>query len=138
MSGYDFENMTLEQLATRMKRTAELLKDAKADSAQLQKEWDALRKQYIPDKMDEMGIESVRISGVGTVSQRTDAYCTTPAANREALMDWLEAHDHADLISETVNASTLKAFMKEQMMEGNDVPDDIVNFTPYTYVAITK
>jgi len=133
-----FEEMNLKQLAERMKSTREQLDDVKADSAALQKEWDSLRKKWLPEKMEEMGIESVRIEGVGTVSERTDAYCTTPAKNKQALMIWMIENGHEDLISETINASTLKAFMKEQILEGNDVPDEIVSFTPYTYVAITK
>lgn len=133
-----YENLTLEAMAHEMKRIREELDDAKEHSSTLQKQWDDLRKVHIPNKMEELGIESVRVKGVGTVSERTDAYCTTPAKNKHALYEWLEGHGHGDLITDTVNASTLKAFMKEQIMLGNDVPDDIVNFNPYTYVAITK
>jgi len=135
----DFEEMNLKELAETMARTREMLDEAKAGSTVLQKQWDALRKKYLPEKMEAMGIESVRIEGVGTVSERHDAYCTTPAKNKALLMDWLEEHGHADLISETVNASTLKAFMKEQMLAGNAMPPEgVVNWSPYTYVAITK
>ncbi len=134
----NFEDMSLKEMAKTMKEVRTRLDDAKETSSHLQKQWDDLRKVHIPNKMEEMGIESVRIEGVGTVSERTDAYCSTPAKNKQALYDWLEQHGHGDLITDTVNSSTLKAFMKEQILEGNDVPDDIVNFTPYTYVAITK
>jgi len=132
------EEMNLEQLALEMARTKDLLVDAKIVSSELQKDWDALRKKWIPEKMEELGIESVRITGVGTVSERTDAYCSVPAANRQALYEWLEEHDHKDLITDTVNSSTLKAFVKEQILLGNEIPDGIIKFEPYTYVAITK
>ena len=134
----NYENMTLEAMAHEMKEVRERLDNTKAESSELQKQWDDLRKVHIPNKLEELGIESARITGVGTVSERTDAYCSVPAANRQALYEWLEAHDHGDLITDTVNSSTLKAFMKEQIMLGHEVPDDIVNFNPYTYVAITK
>lgn len=134
----NFEDMNLRQLAERMKATRAELDDTKADASALQKEWDSLRKKWLPKKMEEMGIVDVRFEGVGTVSERTDAYCTTPAKNKAALYEWLNENGHGDLITDTVNASTLKAFIKEQILEGNDVPDHIVNFEPYTYVAITK
>ena len=86
--------------------------------------------------MEEMGLESARIKGVGTLSLATDAYCTTPADARLDLQEWLRAHDAGDLIQETVNASTLKAFCKEQIGKGNDIPP-MVKFTPYTYAKIT-
>lgn len=133
-----YEYMNLEELATAMKDTRELLDEKKAESSILQKQWDSLRKKWIPKKMEELGIESVRITGVGTVSERTDAYCSVPAKNKQALYEWLEEHDHSDLITDTVNSSTLKAFIKEQILLGNEIPDDIVKFDPYTYVTITK
>ena len=135
----DYSNFTLEELALKMKTIKSELDAAKSISGELQATWDELRKKWLVDKMEEMGIESVRITGVGTVSQRVDAYCTVPAASKRALYDWLQEHDFGDLITDTVNSSTLKAWMKEQTLKGNEVPsDEIVKFTPYTYVAITK
>lgn len=134
-----YENMTIEALAQEMKSVREALDDMKKSAATLQQKWDHLRKVAIPDKLEEMGLESCRVAGVGNISVRTDAYCTVPASKKPELYQWLSEHDQEALITATVNASTLKAWMKEQIMEGNDVPpDDIVNFNPYTYVVITK
>lgn len=134
----NYEDMSLEAMAHEMKQVREELDDTKSESAKLQKQWDDLRKVHIPNKLEELGLTSAKVLGVGTVSERTDAYCSVPAANKQKLYEWLEEHDHGDLIVDTVNSSTLKAFMKEQILMGHEVPDDIVNFTPYTYVAITK
>ena len=43
-----------------------------------------------------------------------------------------------DLIKDFVHSSTLKAFLKEQFREGEDLPEEIFSFLPYSYVAITK
>lgn len=133
----DLQKLPLEQLAALMKKTKVDLDAAKEVSAKLQDTWDTLRKQIIPQVMEDMGVESVRITGIGTVSERTDAYCTVPADNRQAVQDWMKEHGHGELVTETINSSTLKAFMKEQILEGNEVPIDLINYTPYTYVAIT-
>jgi hypothetical protein len=138
MSEYDdkYEGMSLKQLAEAQAQVKTEMEHYAGIKASLQQEFDALRKHIVPAKMEEMGIESVRIEGVGTLSLAVDAYCSTPADKRQALMDWLESHNAGDLITTTVNASTLKAFMKEQATEGNELPD-MVKFEPYTYSKIT-
>jgi len=131
-----YEDYALQELAKEMVARDEAHKALKAQAAEIYAAYEYLRKVAIPRKMEEMGIEMVRLDGIGTVSLRTDAYCTVPAQYREELHDWLRYNGHADLVTSTVNASTLKAFIKEQMMEGQEVPD-MVKFEPYTYATIT-
>ena len=130
--------MSLEQLANEMKTVRTRLDDAKAIATELQKEWDHLRKVAIPDKMEEMGLESARITGVGTLSLATDAYCSCPSDNKYKLQEWMKEHEFADLITEVINGSTLKAWYKEQLKAGAPLPDELVKFDPYTYCKITK
>jgi hypothetical protein len=112
------------------------LDDAKEAASGFQQMWDHLRIQLIPEKMEDSGLENARISGVGTLTLATDAWVSTK--NSQELFKWLEDHEHGDLITETVNPSTLKAFLKEQVRNGEDIPDEeIVKFTPYTYAKIT-
>ena len=129
--------MDLNELAIHMIDVREKLDEAKKVSSELQKEWDKLRKELIPEKMDEMGIDSVRLKGIGTISLRADAYASVKSGHAQDLQEWLRSHDHAELVVSTVNSSTLKAFLKEQVREGEPIPDDYVNFTPYTYATIT-
>ena len=139
MTGTHPINHSLEELVTEMKITREKLDGLKAESSALQKKWDDLRKVQIPNKMEELNLESARVADVGNISLQTDAYCTVLASKKALLQEWLEAHDHGDLVTETINASTLKAFMKEQIMAGNEIPpEEIVNFLPFTYATITK
>ena len=130
--------MSLEQLAQEMKLIRARLDDAKAIATELQKEWDQLRKVTIPDKMEEMGIESARITDVGTLSLTTDAYCSCPSDNKHKLQEWMKEHEFGDLITSVINGSTLKAWYKEQLKAGNPLPDELVKFDPYTYCKITK
>lgn len=134
----NYELLTLEQMAEQMMLEREEIDTLKSILATHQKNWDELRKKWIPEKMEELGLDGCKINGVGTISVRVDAYCSVPAGKKEELYAWLLTNEHEDLVQSTVNSSTLKAFMKEQIMSGNDVPDEIVNWAPYTYVAITK
>lgn len=130
--------MNLEQLANKMQHVRTQLDEAKSVATAFQKEWDHLRKVEIPDKMEELGLESARVSGVGTLSLTTDAYCSCPSDNKYALQEWMIAHEFKDLITEVINGSTLKAWYKEQLKAGNPLPDELVKFDPYTYAKITK
>lgn len=129
---------TLKDLGLKMKEVRRNLDRAKSEAAELQKEWDELRKVTIPSLMEDMDIESVRIEGVGLISLATDAYCTVPAKNKQELQQWMRDNGQGDLIAETINASTLKAWYKEQMLAGNAIPEELVNFNPYTYCKILK
>jgi len=131
-----YGDMDLKELAAAQARVKGEVDHYAGIKSALQAEFDALRKRLVPNKMESMGIESVRIEGVGTLSLATDAYCSTPADERQNLKDWLRANEAGDLIAETVNASTLKAFIKEQTLEGNEIPP-MVKFDPYTYSKIT-
>ena len=130
----EYKDMSIAQLASHMKSVKEDLEVSKAHTSGLQKEWDTLRKIVIPEKLDEMGLDS----GVGTVSKRYDAYCTIVPGAQDSLQIWLQERGDGDIVKPTVNSSTLKAHMKELFSEGEEIPEAYVNFSPYTYVAITK
>ena len=131
-------NMKLAEIAAEYKAIKEALEEAGEVKTILQKISDSYSKHILPARMEEEGIETVRIEGVGRLQTKSDIYCSCPAPNREALQDWLVDHGHGSLISQSVNASTLKAFIKEQMKEGNPVPDDLLNIEPYNMAVIVK
>ena len=92
---------------------------------------------HLRKKMEEMQIDTAKISGEGTISIRDEASCKT--SDKLGLMDWFRDHNHKDMIQETINASTLKAFIREQIREGNEIPDDdMINFSTYQVAVVTK
>lgn len=133
----EFEGLQIAELAKLMDKAGAYKDRMKKEAVMAQLRWDVIRKIVIPNKLDEMGMDSAKIKGVGTVSKRADAYCNVKAGCQEDLMNWLRDNGYADLIRPNVNSSSLKAFIKELFNEGKEIPSDIVNFTPFTYVAIT-
>lgn len=131
-------SMKLAEIAAEYKAIKEALEEAGEIETALRKISDSYSKHILPARMEEEGIETVRIEGVGRLQTKSDIHCNCPAANREALQDWLVDHGHGSLISQSVNASTLKAFIREQMKEGNPVPDDLLNIEPYSMAVIVK
>ena len=97
--------------------------------------YDTLRLELIPNKMDETGIENIKIDGIGRVSLTGDMYIQV--ADKEAMYQWLDDHGFGDLIQSTVNSSTLKAFIKGRMKGGEECPE-WVKITPFTRASITK
>tara|TARA_R110000803_G_scaffold80259_3_gene146027 strand:+ start:331 stop:729 length:399 start_codon:yes stop_codon:yes gene_type:complete len=130
--------MSIKQLAEEMVNVRAKLDQAKAVAAELQKEFDDLRKVQLPEAMEAAGMESTRLPNIGTVSIRTDAYASIRGGQQDGAYQWMKDNGFGDLIKDFVHSSTLKAFLKEQFREGEDLPEEIFSFLPYSYVAITK
>lgn len=77
------------------------------------------------------------IEGIGrvTVSRRFSA----SMLDKDAGFEWLRENGHGDLITETVNSSTLAAFAKDmQENQGKDLPVEIFKTGAMPYTSITK
>ncbi len=59
--------------------------------------------------------------------------------DKDAGMQWLREQGHEDLIQETVNASTLAAFAKNQIeKEGIDLPTGLFKVSTMSFTSVTK
>ena len=138
MADTEHGELNLKQMAEFMRDTREALDEAKAKVTEIQRLYDQLRKQDIPVKMEEMGIDNVKITGLGRLGLRAEAYAGFQPGKKEEGIAWLEENGHADLVKEDVNASTLKAFLKEQFRNGEVLPDNMFKLEPYMMATITK
>lgn len=98
---------------------------------------EAITKVLLPQKMDEQGIQNVKIDGVGRISLRGEVYASILAENRELAYDWLRSTGRAALITNTVNPSTLKAAAKEWLKNGEEIPE-FIKITPATVATLTR
>jgi len=53
-------------------------------------------------------------------------------------MQWLRDCGYEGMITETYNASSLKALLRRMLVEGVDIPDDIFNVAPFVRASIIK
>jgi hypothetical protein len=98
---------------------------------------DVITKEIIPDRLAEDGMRGVPLADGSRIELRSNAYCSTRAGMKEALFNWLIEQELDELITEVVNPSTLKSFIKEQLESGNPVPpDEIVNYQPYVQATL--
>ena len=52
--------------------------------------------------------------------------------------EWLRKNGKGDIVTETINASTLSAFAKQKAEENFDLPDDIFNVAQVPNTSVTK
>jgi hypothetical protein len=101
----------------------------------------AVEQDIVPDKLDADDMVNVTIADSEGNKKRWQTsgqlQCGVLAADREALYKWLEEHGNESLITDTVNSSTLKAFVKKLIKEGKEVPD-MVNIHPYQQASLVK
>jgi hypothetical protein len=126
----DLNNAVKAQAKCR--QIADMLKGVKT-AAENRHRW--LAEGQVPSRMEELEITKVTVQGVGRVNLKSDIYVRIPAAKRDEAMKWFEKHS-PDLISETINSSSLKAHIKARIEKGDELPES-VTVTPYTLAIIT-
>lgn len=104
----------------------------------INKEFDFLRITKVPQKMEDEGIERLSVAGIGRVSLTADMHVSVKADQRERFYEWLRDNGRSDLLQETINPSTLKAAVKGMYKSGEQVPEELLNVSPFTRASITK
>ena len=128
----------LEDLARLFVEVRAILDTLKGASTEVQKLYDLIRINKIPDLMDEQGITTVTFEGLGRLTLTSDLRASIPKHVREGAYAWLEENGFGDLVTESINPSTLKAFCKRRIKDGEELPDDLFNVSPFSRASITK
>ena len=110
------------ELADRLKelreRKAELADETKANNAEIeQAEYD------LSQLMAQTETQSFQRAGT-LFYLTTKTYASADKEHKDELFDALRNEGYGSLITETVNANSLSAFVKEQMSENDDVLPD--------------
>lgn len=125
----------LTDLIEQMKELGEQLDALEEQRKPLQKEYDRLRLEAIPSEMAQEDITSMT-GGFGRCTLTSDLYVSAP--DKRTLHQWLNETGNEALIQPTVNAQSLKAFCKEQMRKGIELPDGILKVTPFSRAVIYR
>ena len=88
--------------------------------------------------MEQMGLTSVVLDGIGRLEIRHDASCSVPKENKDDVYDWLRDNGYGELIVGTVNSSTFKAQVKKFIKDGEPFPMDLINFNPYDNAVLIR
>jgi hypothetical protein len=140
------KDLKLVDLATRM-REVEILDEYLENLGKyLHAEYDVIRLTLISEAMDKEGLQSpVNVAGIGRVGLAGDLYVSVGAAEpvegkdyKGELFTWMRKNKCGSLITESINSSTLKAWVKERILKGKPYPTDLLKVTPFTRASITK
>lgn len=104
----------------------------------LQKAFDWLRISHMPVRMDDEDLDSFTVEGVGRVYLTASLNASIKAGAKEGAYEYLTDNGHGDLISTTVNASSLKALAKKKIQDNDPLPADLFNVSPMTTANIQK
>ena len=132
-----YDTMSLKDMAQHMKEVKEKLDEAKEIKSELQKEYDHLRLNKIPEKLDEEGVANVTFPDIGRVQATSDIYAAIPAAQKDEAWKWLRENGHGGIIVDYIHPGTLKATLKSLVKKGESLPD-CFKVTPFSRASIVK
>ncbi len=127
----------LRALALRMRSLQASKEGQEADLKVINQELDDLRLKQIPEMMEALEVKNATFEGVGRVQLAGDLYCSTKAGQKDAAMQWLRDLGLDDMISETYNASSMKALIRRQLEEGIE-PPECLTVTPFMRASLVK
>jgi predicted nucleic acid-binding Zn-ribbon protein len=124
-----------DELAELKNRKKELENELKAVNAKIAK-----TDEELSMKMLEEELQSFNRNGK-TFYVQTKTFAAVVPDRKPELFTWLKNHGYGDMVTETVNANTLSAFVREMLSETDQLPEDLeelVNVYEKTTVGIRK
>lgn len=99
---------------------------------------DFLDKVIVPEKMEADGVDQVRVPSIARSFSVQDKMSAS-FVDKEAGFEWLRGLGQGDMITETVNAGTLTAYVRNLILEeGIDPPEDVVKVSQYKATGMNK
>ena len=98
---------------------------------------DTLRLKEIPEMMDTLEVKNTTFEGLGRVQLASDLYCSTKAGQKDKAMQWLRDCGYEEMISESYNATSMKALVRRLIVDGTEIPE-FMNVTPFMRASIVK
>lgn len=127
----------LVDLIMEMKKLQEDLDAIKEAEKTVRERYDALRLYEIPAAMAEQNDVRSITGEFGRVTLTTDMGVKV-LGSKEDLHRYLEETGNGSLIVPTVNAQTLKAFVKEQIIAGRVPPPSLIDAKPFVRAVLYK
>lgn len=133
-----YDTMTPVELIKKMKEAQDAADTIKGRLAEVTGHLDYLRLIKIPQVFEEQEIKNMKVDGVGRCQLTADIYASIKSGQKDAVFEYLRDTGRGDLITESVNASTLKAALKGMIKSAEPIPDELFNITPFSRASIVK
>ncbi len=116
-------NDTLTGLARQFRALKDRKETLEAELKTLTEDIKKLEVETLPALMDDNEVEKFTVEGVGTIYQQVKVYANVKKENEQKFHDWLRETGNGDLIKAYVFPGTLSSFAKEQLEQGEELPD---------------
>lgn len=101
-------------------------------------ERDRLAYELIPRAFSDEGTTTLTLKEGYRVTLVPFVRASIKEGQREEAYGWLRQMGHAELITNTINSSTLSAFVKNLLSENQDVPEGVFNVNVGQNTSVTK
>lgn len=103
------------------------------------KGFDRFKKEVVPAMMEQSGVTHIPLAEGWRVGVSSTLRAAIVADKRQEAFNWLRTHGLEDLISSTVNASTLSAAARHMMEDENrELPPDLFNVAVIPTTSLTR
>lgn len=126
------------ELAERLAELKKIITDRDNETKVFKEELEYLVKGVLPAKMDAEGVSTVNVKDVGRITVTNQMSVSCLSNKQPLLRQWMRENGYGELISETINPSTLKAWLKERISDCDDYPADILDIYSYQQASLTK
>ena len=113
----------------------------------IEKLYDIMRFTVVPEVFADNDITTLTLEGIGRCNIMDDIQVAIVGdgknekeAHKQAFYEWLRQNELEDIITQTVNAQTLAAFVRRQLQskDGLKLPYDHIKVNPVTRAQITR
>jgi hypothetical protein len=140
----------LRELCSRMKEQQGRKEQLEAELTEVNKALDDLRMRQIPPLMESLQVKTATFEGLGRVQLASDIFASTREGKKDAAMQWLRDCGYEDMITETYNASSIKALFRRLLKDhdatlkaadpfewvADPIPAEIFAVTPFVRASI--
>jgi hypothetical protein len=133
-----YDNLSLVDLVHAMSTLQNRKEAAEEQLKLINKEYDFLRITKVPTTMEDDGVDRINVTGIGRVSLTADMHVSVKADKKSEFFEWLRDNGRGDLLQENINPSTLKAAVKGMVRNGDEMPTEMLNVSPFTRASITR
>lgn len=99
---------------------------------------DSYDKGVIPAKFEEMDVDKLSVPSIGKTFSILNKHSASLLDKTEGYK-WLRENGYSELITETVNASSLASAMSDMILnEGKEPPAEIIKFSSYKTTSVLK
>ena len=130
--------MSLSEQCSYLFRVKKQYEDINEQVKKLYRHVDKLSKVIIPEAMDDAGVDKIRVPEVATSFYPLVKYSAS-MLDKGAGFQYLRDNNAGALITETVNASSLSAYLRDRLVnEGVEPPEDVFKFGIYKITGMSK